>query len=390
MPPEPRTSAAKETRPENTLEKKCGGWLFLLDSLGVGGSERKTIAAANILANRGWNIHLAFLNLNYDLRNTLAPNIQTLDLDRTGKLDLLLIKRLERYIVEQEIRTVWSVNLYPMLYAFLATRNFRKGILLVGSSNVSLFRNRYERLKMTIYLPIIRRLDRFIFGSEGQMRDWKKRYLLNETHYRVIHNGVDLSRFSTARNCDQRTEARARLDIAEKSIVLGMVAQFRAEKAHGDLLHAGKTLMDSGLDIRILFVGEGPTMNETAELAENLDIGARVIFTGMTDDVRPALRAMDIFVLTSIAVETFSNAALEAMAMGLPVVLSDIGGAREMIEEGVNGYIYAPGDIDGLTSKLRNLTEPDTRLAMGAASRQIVESRFSADKMADDYEDAVN
>ena len=389
MATHPKPDPARNKQPENIHKAGRGGWLFLLDSLGVGGSERKTIAAANILANRGWNIHLAFLNLNYDLRNTLVPGIQTLDLGRSGKFDFSLVRNLERYIAEQEIRIVWSVNLYPMLYAFLAARNIRKEVLLVGSSNVSRFRNRYERLKMRIYLPIIRRLDRFIFGSEGQMAEWKRRYSLDEAHYRVIHNGVDLSRFSVDAFGERKADARARLDIADESIVLGMVAQFRAEKAHGDLLHAAQKLADSELDVRVLFVGAGPTQNATAELAEDLGIAPRVIFSGMTDDVRPALLAMDIFALTSVAVETFSNAALEAMAMGLAAVLSDIGGAREMGEPGVNGYIYPPGDIAALTRELRKLMEPTARSVMGAASRKLVETKFSAENMADDYEKAV-
>lgn len=380
---------SRSSSPEDGNAERNKQWLFLLDSLGIGGSERKTIAVANILAQRGWKIHLAFLNLNYDVRDTLAEEIETLYLGRKGKLDRHLIHILRDYIVSNEIQVVWSVNLYPMLYAFLVARKLRDRLQLIGSSNVSVFRNRYEAIKMFIYVPMIRNLDRFVFGSDAQMRAWIRKYKLNAQNFTFIHNGVDLEKFSANHDDSRKLELQAQFGVENGEIVIGMVAQFRPEKAHTDLLHATKNLLDRGRKIKLLLVGEGTTTVEVAELAEQLEISSAVIFAGLLDDVRPALQLMDVFVLPSVAVETFSNAALEAMAMGVPVVLSDIGGAREMVSDGVNGYIYPPGDIDSLTEKLMLMTEIGVCDEMGRAARTIVENRFSLEEMADHYEQVI-
>ncbi|MDQ3776329.1 MAG: glycosyltransferase [Pseudomonadota bacterium] len=103
--------------------------------------------------------------------------------------------------------------------------------------------------------------------------------------------------------------------------------------------------------------------------------------------MRPALLAMDVFVLTSKAVETFSNAALEAMAMARPVVLSDVGGAREMVSEGKNGYVYPKGDVERLAQILKLIHDrPHLRQALGDVGRVMVEERFSFSQMVDEYE----
>jgi glycosyltransferase involved in cell wall biosynthesis len=96
---------------------------------------------------------------------------------------------------------------------------------------------------------------------------------------------------------------------------------------------------------------------------------------------------MDVFVLPSLAVETFSNAALEAMAMERPVVLSDIGGATEMVTHGQNGYVFHKGDDSTLERILTALNNsPDLRRDVGRAGRATVEARFSFQRMADAYE----
>ena len=82
-----------------------------------------------------------------------------------------------------------------------------------------------------------------------------------------------------------------------------------------------------------------------------LEVADRVSFIGELDDVRPVLTALDVFVLPSTAVESFSNAALEAMAIGRPVILSDIGGAREMIDDGVEGYVVVATELRGAAAR---------------------------------------
>ena len=105
------------------------------------------------------------------------------------------------------------------------------------------------------------------------------------------------------------------------------------------------------------------------------------------EDVRPVLGAIDLFVLPSVAVESFSNAALEAMSMGRPVILSDVGGAREMIDDGVEGYVVSPTELAArLPALIAALyAEPRKRLHMGQAARARAVNCFSVSAMSAGY-----
>jgi len=368
-------------------EQNC---LFVLDNLGIGGSERKTIVVANGLAERGYSVHLVFLNLSHDIRCTVHPAIQQEVLHRRGKIDMHAIRRLRGYIQERNIGTVWSVNLYPMLYAFFSTRLLPRPPRVVGSSNITLFRTRYESLKMIVYAPIMRRLDAFVFGCRSQMDLWRRSYPLGSVKAAVIYNGVDTAAFSAGSCPESREQVRERFGLARDSIVLAMVAQFRVEKRQEHLVKAARTLRERGHNVQVLFVGGGPTLEAVKALVNGGGLTEVVRFAGQLDDVRPALMAADVFVLTSVAVETFSNAALEAMSMNCPVVLSDVGGAREMVVDGENGYVYPPGEVTALEERLLAMIEGQKIAEMGNNARRIVTERFSAQAMVDRYETLIS
>lgn len=371
------------------MNDTSGSCVFVLNSLSVGGSERKIVMVANRLAKRGRKIHIAVLNEAAALRESIDPSIPILDLKRKGKFDSRVVRLLGDYIKAKKISLAWAVNLYPMLYAYLSTRSFSPHVRVVGSSNTSSFHSLYESLQMLVYVPVIRRLDSFVFGSYSQMDNWKKKYRLGGTNMLVIHNGVDLSAYKADDDPAVTRQERVRFGFREDEIVVGMVAQFRPEKAQSDLLMAVKKMLDKGRPIKVLLIGDGEAMDVVRTVAEQLGITEAVIFTGLLKDVKPALIAMDIFALTSRSVETFSNAALEAMAMSLPVVLSDIGGAREMVEHGVNGYLFPPGDVEKLYQRLELLTDESLRHKLGATSRDIVEKNFSSTAMVDQYENLI-
>ena len=107
---------------------------------------------------------------------------------------------------------------------------------------------------------------------------------------------------------------------------------------------------------------------------------------GVQRDVRPWIARCDVMALPSHAVETLSLSALESMALGRPVVLSDVGGARELITPGVHGLIHAPGDVPALAACLNQLRNPATRWPMGRAASARVHAHFGAATMARAYE----
>jgi glycosyltransferase involved in cell wall biosynthesis len=163
----------------------------------------------------------------------------------------------------------------------------------------------------------------------------------------------------------------------------------RPEKNHVQLVEAVARLRARDIPARALLVGDGAMRPAIEARARALGVSDHVRITGFQADVRPLVGACDAVVLCSTAVETFSLAALEAMALGRPVVQSQIGGAAEMTVPGENGALFPVGDTRALVERLAELADPAARRRMGAAARATVEARFCERAMVERYEQGL-
>jgi len=184
----------------------------------------------------------------------------------------------------------------------------------------------------------------------------------------------------------QRIAVRKSLGYADDEMVIGMSAVLRPEKNPLQLVEALARLRGRGVRAQVLFVGDGPMRPAIEERARALGLAGQVRIAGFQQDVRPLVGACDVVALCSTAIETFSLAALEAMALRRPVVHSCVGGAAEMVRPGRNGYVFPVGDTEALAGRLAALADPGTRQRMGARARETVESRFTERAMVDRYE----
>ena len=158
-----------------------------------------------------------------------------------------------------------------------------------------------------------------------------------------------------------------------------MVARMSHWKDQPTLLRALSGLKD--LDWALELVGDGPSKGSVEQLAGELGLADRIHFAGYRDDVPSRLAAAQVFVLAT-KWEGFPRAILEAMRAGLPVIASEVGGVRESVRDGENGYVVACGDVEALRTRLRALlSDPDLRGRMGAASRSLYEDRFGLERL---------
>jgi glycosyltransferase involved in cell wall biosynthesis len=201
----------------------------------------------------------------------------------------------------------------------------------------------------------------------------------------VIHNGVDPEYWKPA-SAETAARMRSLLGYAGDDYVIGLCAGLRPEKNHVQLVDAVAALRARGIAARALVIGDGPMRPAIEARARALGVHDEVRITGFQQDVRPYLAACDTAVLCSTTIETFSLAALEAMALARPVVHSDIGGAAEMVLDGENGFLFPAGDTPALVRRLAELAEPARRGRMGAAARELVVARFSERAMVERYE----
>jgi glycosyltransferase involved in cell wall biosynthesis len=139
--------------------------------------------------------------------------------------------------------------------------------------------------------------------------------------------------------------------------------------------------------LSLTLVGDGPTRGACEAQARRLGLDARIRFAGRHDTVAPFLRDADTFVLTSRS-EACPNAVLEAMAMALPVVATDVGGIPELIEHRRTGFLVPPDRGDDIARAIVGLVrQPEFAQAIGRAARSTVASRFSFDAMVGRFED---
>jgi glycosyltransferase involved in cell wall biosynthesis len=201
---------------------------------------------------------------------------------------------------------------------------------------------------------------------------------------RVIYNGIDLP----ADVHTPQPDLRQRVAPAS-AVVFGTVGRLGPEKGHRYLLEAAAQLSRrAGLPpVHVLIVGQGREEAPLRALAQRLGIGDRVTFAGFQREVWPYLAIMEVFVLPSLK-EGLSLSALEAMALGKPVVASRVGGTPEVVEDGETGMLVPPSDASALAEALASLVRsPEAMERMGHAGRQRVAERFGAERMASEIEE---
>ncbi len=215
-------------------------------------------------------------------------------------------------------------------------------------------------------------------------------YLRNETisnydvkkDIKVIPNFIDTQVFKPIDAKNLR-----RLIAPNGESVLIHVSNFRAVKRVQDAIRAFKLVLDGGIKAKFLFVGDGPDRSECQALARELGVAQHVRFLGKQSELAALLAASDIFLIPS-GNESFGLSALEAMACGVPVISSDVGGLPEVNVHGETGYVVPMGNIEVLAQRIRELLENEPlRKQMGNASLVRATTMFSIENLIPSYED---
>jgi len=197
---------------------------------------------------------------------------------------------------------------------------------------------------------------------------------------RAIHNFIDGDKYTPALGDPQIREQFA----SEGEALVGHLSNFRWVKRAPDVVRIFHRIAQK-TPARLLMVGDGPELEPTRVVADELGILDRIIFQGVDVDAARLLAQMDLFLLPSEQ-ESFGLAALEAMSCGVPVVASRVGGVPELIDEG-SGYLFPMGDVESMaTAAVDILSDPQKQSAMAAAARSRAVDAFSEDSQIPRYE----
>lgn len=225
-------------------------------------------------------------------------------------------------------------------------------------------------------------LDQAIAVSDAARDAWMRYSGLSASRIVTIHNGINPQGFQRRRPA-AAARAELGLPIADGSIVIGTVARLSRVKGLEYLIEAAARLRTQGLNIRVLIAGDGELLGELREQADRIGAASCVHFVGHQADVPAVLEALDIFAIPSLS-EALPYAVMEAMAMELPVVGSDVGGVPEIVAADQTGLLVPARDSEALAVALRRLVDSaDLRERMGRAGRQRIIDHFDERRMAE-------
>lgn len=239
-----------------------------------------------------------------------------------------------------------------------------------------------QALKMSCYETIertVRRscVDSIIAVSSQIESKYKSEGVVSRVT--CIRNGIDLDGKSILTD---RWRTRKELGVDPETCLIGTIGRLTPVKGLPYLLEAARMLLRHGANVKVLVVGEGSIRSALMAQTRDLGISENVVFSGHREDTNALLQALDIFALPSLS-EGIPMALLEAMAASRAVVASRVGGVPEIVEDGSEGFLVEPMDVNGLTEKcLRLIQSPEMAQKMGQMARARVERDFSSENMA--------
>lgn len=365
--------------------------LFLVVSQSIGGAEIHAIALANGLPAERFRVSLAYLkdeSDGVDIARHMDRGIAVFCAGVRRRFDLPAIRRLAAFCRQEAVDLVVCANTFPLLYASalrsLCGRRL-KIVEILHSTEPFTVRARFQ---MTVLRPLFWMTDLLVYVCQYQRAFWE-RNLLSARSAQVIYNGVDISRFSNNFSAGEIAAFRSRFGFGSQHYVVGVCGYMRPEKAHCDLVEAIAMARARGVDVKCLLIGDGPTRGAVEAAVRNGALDGHVAITGLLGDVRLAVAACDVIAVPSRN-ETFSMAALESMALGKPVIMSDVGGAAEMVGSEAGGYLYPKGDIAALSQRIEWLADRARREMLGRGASHTVATRFSATTMVARYAEAFS
>ena len=360
--------------------------LWLIKGLAVGGAEKLLATSLPYLNRSMFDYKVAYFLTHKD---GLVPEFERVGipvfcLNINKSYDLSSFTRLVRLLRQQEIEILHIHGPHAAILGRIAAHI--SGVKAVVYTEHTLLerQNHLARIGNLLTYPLN---DATIAVSDAVLHSVLDRQIIKHGTYLTIHNGIDLNMVTTTKIC--QTSLKKSLGIAAHHQIVGNVANLLPGKGHQYLIEAARLVLNHYPDVTFVIVGKedrDEDLKRLQELARQLGIQDRVIFTGFRQDVFQLMAIFDIFVLPSL-LEGFGIVLLEAMALGKPVVGTDVGGIPEIINNGLNGFLVEPRNPQQLANKISELLCNDTlRKRMGQNGIRKVNDRFNIERTVREIE----
>jgi glycosyltransferase involved in cell wall biosynthesis len=372
----------KPVHPRFCLERTRPKVCQLLHGLRVGGAE---VLAARLA--RQLRDHFRFSFVCLDELGTLGEELRrdgypVAVLERRPGVDWGCLFRLARFLQRERINLVHAHQYTPFFYGAAARLLYRRPPVLFTEHGR--FHPDYPRRKRILANRLLlQRRDRVVGVGRAVGQAVIQNEGISAERVQIIYNGIDMSAFSS--QSVDRLAIRREIGVNAWDFVIILVARLDPLKDHATAIRAMEHVVWHRREARLVLVGEGAELARIENMVHERTLKPYVRFLGLRTDVARLLLAADVFLLTSIS-EGIPLTVIEAMAAGLPVVATQVGGVSEIVEDGYTGLLAPAGDDANLAERLLRLAaDPALRAQMGQLGRQRVMDLFSESQMHDRY-----
>ncbi len=354
--------------------------LLLTNHLNIGGIAVYTVTLANYLCKKGHSVFVA--SSGGDLEAGLLADVKRLrvPLDTSSEVNPKIwsaVFKTRRFIRNENIQIIHAQTRVAQVTAHLVSK-------LTGVPYMVTWHGFYRPHGFRRIFPCWG--ERTIAISKTVFRHLVDVFRREESKVRLIFNGVDTSKFTNDYPAGERPEMKRRFGLKDGPVV-GIISRLSPEKGHIYLIEAFKELLVEVPKAQLVIVGKGRLEVELKSQVREFGIDNNVHFFGETLDTKTFLAIMDVFTRPSLK-EGFGLGVVEAMLMGLPIVSTDVGGFKSILNHGNVGIVVPPKDIAALKDALvRILTDPELAKKLGEAGRKYALLNFSADRMTAQVEE---
>ena len=356
--------------------------VFISTSLAYGGAETQLVHLATKLKARGWEVRVISL---------MPPRAYVEELERVGIPVFSLGIRRKLLNPQSVLQLTWLIRKWQphivhsfMVHANLLARVVRLlapvPVLICSARNL----NEGGWLRELLYRFTDPLCDLTTQVSQEGLKRYVRIGVVPAHKIRYIPNGVDIEHFRLDPKVRRRLREELRLDTAFVWLAVG---RFAPSKDYPNMLQAFAIVLNKRPEAVLLISGDGPLRPSVEKLAEELHISAHIKFLGIRRDIPNLMNAADAYVMSSVW-EGMPNVLLEAHACGLPVVATNVSGNREVVLDGLTGFLVPPKDPEALAQAMLRLMDlpKEERQRMGKIARQHIEANFNLDRVVDRWE----
>ncbi len=365
-------------------EKTKKNILYLIGSKDPGGAEKVLVELASNFQLRGYDVTVGHLGNPWLTNELMKHNIHNICFNfskfyYSHKTEWLFILNLAKFIRAHAFDLIHAHLFGMILYSSIAGKILK--IPVLGTIHDKYYF--MEREHRRIAYRIIQMLGCRLVSVSKDIRDnLSQKWGMKAEEIEVLYNGIDPEDFDVSLD---RNAKRREVGLNGEDVIVISVGRLVHMKGHSILIRAATNIVRQNKRVKFLIVGDGPEKEELKQLAEGEGISESVIFAGHRDDVPELLLISDIFAQTSHT-EGLSCTVIEALGAGLPVVVTDVGGNKEIINNGNEGYLVPTTNQTVLEERILALAENDKLRTEKAENAKGTAEKFSSKFMISKYE----